>query len=300
MKSELDDYWLALRRARDAGDELGPIWDRFVEAAKKTVDKPPVRVSDVLDQLRACQNGRDPAEVVILDHGCGSGFALLYLMALGYTNVFGVDPNKQFSRNTWSRLLIEVFGIDEPRFSQYDGKSLPLPDQSVDFIFSNQVVDHITNDCWNSYFAEEARVARAGACIFHEIPHRLVPYDSHTRTWLLHYLPRAVHRGIYRLIGYDPSVHWLRMPGNILRKIEHDIGPFEDITVATFLARSDIEFFDGPRALRRIVYRACTTRGLKPIATAFLRRFMMLRLVVTKPQRAQPPGEGLAVVRPAS
>jgi hypothetical protein len=71
------------------------------------------------------------------------------------------------------------------------------------------VEDHL----WDSFFAEEARVLKSGGRVFHEVPHRLAPFEPHTRTWFLHSLPRPVYQSLYKVSGRgDVDTHILRLP----------------------------------------------------------------------------------------
>ena len=51
----------------------------------------------------------------------------------------------------------------ERRFSVYDGRRLPLPNDSIDFLFSEEVLEHVHPTMVEDYYAEEARVLKPGA-----------------------------------------------------------------------------------------------------------------------------------------
>ena len=288
-KTYLHADFRALRDARDAGESLAKPWKAFCETVRQNIDTPPYIAKDTVAQLQRVQGHRNPEEVVILDHGFGNGFLCLYLLALGYTGVYGVNVGDR--KESWGSLLKEVYGNAEPRFMTYDARRLPLPDESVDFVFSNQVIEHVRDEVWDAYFEEEFRVLKPGGVAFHEIPHRLSPYDSHTRSWFVHYLPRATHGPTYRLLGrghYNHAATILRMPHNIRRQIESKIGPVENLTGSSFIAAHSLESFDGSMRLRTLIHRACTLPAIGPVNLAILSKFVMLRVRATKPVSSRP------------
>ena len=218
---QLKQRIVALRNANEAGHPLTAPWESFVSAARASEIQPPAHLELILAVLREAQQGRRRKEMIILDHGCGGGMTLLYLVAIGYHGIYGVDPGSPCE--DWNRLLAAECGITEPRFWRYDGLRLPLDNDSVDVIFSQQVLEHVQPHLLEAYYAEEARVLKPGGLAYHQVSHRLVPYDSHSRTWLIHYLPLVLRRPLYRLTGNDPhyieSVLWLRWPWRHCKKL---------------------------------------------------------------------------------
>jgi SAM-dependent methyltransferase len=290
VKTYLHAAFAELRRARGANQSLSASWDRFRNLVQEHADAPPFVASDVMKQLEIARRNRPVEEIQILDHGCGGGFVLLYLLARGYTGIHGVDIETNAGDPMWNMLLKEVFGIEEARFQRYDGQKLPFLDASFDFVFSNQVIEHIEERYWQSYFDEEARVLKPGGCVFHEAPHRLGPYESHTRTWFLHYLPRRVHGAIYSAMGRgSPQSHYLRLPQTIRRTLGETIGPTQDLTAASFveataaLKRAGPSAFDGPTQVRHVAEWFCRLPLLGGIFRTVIGRLAMLRLMAEKP-----------------
>ncbi len=281
----LHEHFARLRKAREEGLNLHEPWQSFMETVQEREQDPPHTMRAIVTALERFRGQRPRSEIAILDHGCGGGFAMLYLLALGYTRTFGVEVNNQIFEqgNTWDHVLADVLGISETRTFRYGGLGLPFDDDTFDFIFSNQVVEHVTEESWNWYFKEEGRVLRRGGQAFHEIPHRLSPFESHTRTWFLHYLPRPVHRAIYVATGRgEAHIHYLRMPRTIRKKLTSDVGTIADMTLESFLANSTIEGFDGPRSLRDFVYRSCVSPMIGWAVRPAIKRLVMLRLLATK------------------
>ncbi len=70
-------------------------WTNFVNEVNQ--NPTPYHIKLLLDKLQALDKNRN--EIKILDHGCGMALTLLYLVAIGYTNIFGVDVEKE---NIWA------------------------------------------------------------------------------------------------------------------------------------------------------------------------------------------------------
>lgn len=74
--------------ARDATvkDGVAPAWQSFQEAATAE-GAAPFHLTTLMEQIAAVHKGfpdMRAADLTILDHGCGSGITLLYLLANGY------------------------------------------------------------------------------------------------------------------------------------------------------------------------------------------------------------------------
>lgn len=85
---------------------------------------------------------------------------------------------------------------------QGDARALPFAANSFDFVYSHAVIEHVGSFSQQLMFLEEAlRVARKGVLL--ATPNRWHPIETHTGLPLLHHLPAAVYRPIYRLLGKD-------------------------------------------------------------------------------------------------
>jgi len=79
------------------------------------------------------------------------------------------------------------------RFVRTDGRSLPFPDLSFDYVHSSAVVEHVGSRESQARFVREAwRVARKG--VFITSPYRFFPMELHTALPLLHWLPARWYR----------------------------------------------------------------------------------------------------------
>lgn len=126
---------------------------------------------------------------VVLDDGCGLG---TYLDAFApYTNRrFGLEV--EFDRAV--RAIPTATGI-----VQGVGEHLPFAADTFDFVFSNEVIEHVVDDA--GYAAEMVRVAKPGGRLLIFCPNRWYPVEQHGIFW----------RGRYKF-GNIPLVNYLPMP----------------------------------------------------------------------------------------
>ena len=227
-----------------------------MQIARGLAAQPPLHLKLLFREL---QRSPASAETRILDHGCGGGLTCLILIACGYKNTYGIDidePQSIAYLNTVTRL--PQFGCSEDHFFDYDGTQIPFADGAIDLIFSQQVVEHVTEPFFESFWSEEYRVLSADGIALHQIPHALTPYDSHTRTWLIHMLPKTLRPALYRMTKNDPayveSFLALRWPWVIRHAVRHIGFQAEDITTRRLaLALQDAHMvadYEGPRRLR--------------------------------------------------
>jgi ubiquinone/menaquinone biosynthesis C-methylase UbiE len=111
---------------------------------------------------------------------------------------------------------IEEEGLEHVRCGVADGCSLPFPDHSFDWVFSNAVIEHVGGAYRQQQFAEEIRrVARKG--YFVATPYRYFPIDPHTLLPFYQFLSPKWQRLVCRLSpgylrSYEP-IDLLSVPG---------------------------------------------------------------------------------------
>ncbi len=104
---------------------------------------------------------------------------------------------------------LTALGIDTPnKFAQhypkvkavkYTGGRFPFEDKSFDICWSNAVLEHVGDTKKQLYFLQEIhRVAKKG---FITTPNKYFPIEVHTRTPLIHYLPKKFFDSYLSLIG---------------------------------------------------------------------------------------------------
>lgn len=94
-----------------------------------------------------------------------------------------------------------------------DARRLPFADDSVDYVVSNAVIEHVGGeDGARAMIAESARVARRGW--IHTTPNRRFVVETHTQVPFLHWAPRRHQARLFARLGYTfpPSRYWLFTP----------------------------------------------------------------------------------------
>lgn len=81
------------------------------------------------------------------------------------------------------------------------GEPLPFGDGEFSIVFCSAVIEHVGNRAAQRRFLEE--ILRVGRCAFITTPNRWYPVDLHTVIPLVHWLPAAIHRPIYRFLGFE-------------------------------------------------------------------------------------------------
>ncbi len=130
----------------------------------------------------------------------------------------GVSADRSYDHSNYlvaaypERDRITAVGIDDAsfleslypgvKFVQADGRELPFPDNSFDYVHSSAAVEHVGNAQMQARFLHELwRVARRG--VFVTTPNRWFPVEFHTVLPLLHWLPVDLHRRLLRGLGHD-------------------------------------------------------------------------------------------------
>lgn len=282
-----DGRWLAFFRAYQAlqaavaadDDPLDPLKAVFA-CAVRSAERPPVHLSTILDLLLAFDKaGRPRDSVTILDHGSGGGMTVLYLMALGYTGVRGIDlGGGSLLLNRGLRALLR---LDHDPFQYYDGRSLPFEAGHFDLALSQQVLEHVPDDCLDAYYGEQVRVLKPAGLSVHQLPHRMMLYDSHLRLWLAHWLPRSWYLAIVRMTGrnIDMATHhlFLRPPGLHFRNLRARYRTVRD-TTGDRIANPAY----GDTGLRGRLRRVAAAPIVKPLAMRVLTKFMVIETVAVK------------------
>ena len=126
---------------------------------------------------------------VILDNGCGLG---TYLSAFSpySSRRFGLEVEAERAVQALPTATGIALGI---------GESLPFAGSSFDFVFSNEVIEHVNDD--RIYAAEMVRVTKPGGRLLIFCPNRWYPVEQHGIYW----------RGQYKF-GNKPLVNYLPNP----------------------------------------------------------------------------------------
>jgi hypothetical protein len=84
-----------------------------------------------------------------------------------------------------------------------DGCNLPFPDQSIKFIYSNSVIEHVGKENQRR-FAEELR--RVGNAVYCQVPNRWFPFEPHYWCLFVHWIPGAQRN--YLIVRYLTLWGW--------------------------------------------------------------------------------------------
>ena len=243
---------------------------------------PPFHIRPILKQLDSIRKrmGKPSSHIKILDHGCGGGSTIMYLAASGYTEVFGVDLGGDLDKIDCAVRAISA--SNEPRVGIYDGYKLPFANKSVDLIFSQQVLEHVKDQFIEFYIDEEARIISDSGIVYHQIPHRWTPWESHTKTWFIHYLPRFIRRPIYKFFGHDPDylekILHLRSPWFFYRMFRRAFSNYRNETLDRIALQPDPSYYDGNVRLRALVGRI----AILPIIRSLIVHFVMIDLTASR------------------
>ncbi len=111
-----------------------------------------------------------PFDAHILDLGCGSGKTVYSFVDEGYKNTVGFDIKDY---------LVLRQPSDRCRFfiAKPGETALPFPDNSFDFVFSQQVLEHVMDQV--GLMRELHRVMKAGAGSIHVFPARYSLIERH-------------------------------------------------------------------------------------------------------------------------
>ena len=123
----------------------------------------------------------------VLEFGCGLG---VYMQAMRrYTpHVFGFDIEEERLHAARRAGVVDTAGAV--------GERLPYADASFDVVFSNDVLEHVSDD--KACTQEILRVLRPGGRAVIYVPNRLYMFETHGMYW----------RGRY-FFGNKPFVNWL-------------------------------------------------------------------------------------------
>jgi len=112
-----------------------------------------------------------PPDASVLDFGCGAGNDVQEILRRGF-DAFGCDF--QFKPGPHVHTLESSNRIRRIDFSPY---TLPFPDRTFDFVYSENVLEHVSN--YPETMAELARVTKSTGVNLHLFSSRLRPIESH-------------------------------------------------------------------------------------------------------------------------
>lgn len=131
------------------------------------------------------------------------------VLDVGYSNKEYSDTDNFIEKHYPYPHMLTALGIDEPtKFRQrypyvkvvkYDGTNFPFDDKSFDICWSNAVIEHVGNRNHQLLFVKE--IKRVAKMAFITTPNKHFPIEAHTRTPLLHFLPKPSFDRYLRMVG---------------------------------------------------------------------------------------------------
>lgn len=131
----------------------------------------------------------DLENAIILDNGCGLG-TYLEAFAAYSPQRFGLELEHDRAQKAVSTATAIVEGV---------GEALPFADDAFDFVFSNEVIEHVADDA--AYAADMVRVVKRNGRILLFCPNRWYPVEQHGIYWQDEY-----KFGNIPLVNYLPDI----------------------------------------------------------------------------------------------
>lgn len=126
-------------------------------------------------------------EGLVLENGCGVGMYIEHLSEhSGHVIGLEYDFERSWIAHQGSEHIVNAAG-----------ETLPFPDESIDFILSHEVLEHVQDDL--QAVQEMVRVLRPGGRIALFVPNRGYPFETHGIYWNGRY-----HFGNVPLVNYFP------------------------------------------------------------------------------------------------
>ena len=271
--------FLEFKRSLLDGAPAQAEWETF-EALCRVGKEAPAHMKLIETDL-AKLNAVSKDAAAILDHGSGKGFMVCYLIANGYTSSRGMDVNPKHAE---FYQLANVFfrssrAFNEDVFFMTDGSLSPFPDDYFDYVYSNQVLEHVPNAVLGLFFDEEARVLKNNGYVRHSFPHKNCLNDTHTRTWFLSLLlPQSTFKWVVataspKLRKRVYELLFLRPPSTYKRMMRSAFGTVEDETMARLRILPDLESYEGNKWLRKQVNNLITMPVIGAAVTFILSEF---------------------------
>lgn len=138
--------------------------------------------------------------------------------------------------------MITALGIDKPkefpirypkvRTIHYAGSEFPFTDNEFDVCWSNAVIEHVGDHKKQVFFLKEIR--RVSKIAFITTPNKNFPVEPHTRTPLLHFLPKQTFDKYLKMVGksWATEDYMNLLTKNNLRELLHQAG-IEDFRIIT-------------------------------------------------------------------
>jgi SAM-dependent methyltransferase len=139
----------------------------------------------------------------------------LTVLDVGFNDIEHSATDNYIEKHYPWRDRITALGIDTPvqfperypevKAVQYDGTTFPFDDDPFDVCWSNAVLEHVGRHAnrWEAQVHFLREIDRVSRTAFITTPNKRFPVEVHTRTPLLHWLPKRWFDGYLRKRGQD-------------------------------------------------------------------------------------------------
>ncbi len=136
----------------------------------------------------------------ILDFGCGWGTDLIFCLKKGY-NAFGIDVSKDKAKFHVLRVQTKNYPkIWLERFILSEGEDLPFKSETFDFVYSNQVIEHVKEP--EKCISEIFRVLKKGGILYIRAPdYKSSFFEPHYRVLWFPFLNRRTAKIYIKFLG---------------------------------------------------------------------------------------------------
>jgi SAM-dependent methyltransferase len=141
----------------------------------------------------------------VLEVGAGIGMALATARVRYGAEAFGIEPgNDEYSGSIeLGRDLLAAAGVPRDVLKLGVGETIPHPDDSFDFVYSNNVLEH--TDDPTRVIAECIRVLKPGGIMCHNVPNYGSWWEGHYGIIWLPHLNKFFGRLYLRMLGKKPA-----------------------------------------------------------------------------------------------
>ena len=253
-------------------------------------------ISKIIEFLK--QIPKDKQDIKILDFGCGGCLSVFYLIALGYTNDWGVDIDGDKNKiNLFLKKILNLELNTKNRISIYEKLPLDFNNAEFDFIFSQQVFEHVRYEDFHPIINEISRILKTEGITYNQIPHKLGPFDYHTKTWFLHWFPRSLTIFFLKILNKNSLFYqkhlWFRFPWEYIRSFNKVVGITKNLSNERITEFSDTifekssgekknEFKGVNRFLRILIAKVSKIKIIGPVVKFLFSYFLMLEIVSKK------------------
>ena len=229
--------------------------------------------------------------VEILDHGCGTCITLSFFAIKGFKNIWGLTVN--FSNDPEINIFVKkvnnffnlILKENVTRVKIYNGRNIPFKSNKFDIIYSQQVFEHVTPELKIPFIKEEMRILKDNGLLYHQIPHRLVPYESHTKVWLLHWLPKKLFKVFFKKhkAKFIENHLFLDWPWKIKKIFLNEKFIYENLTSKRLVEIPDSKKLKGiTMKIRKLTYKLFIIPYFGKFFLKILSNIYMLEIVLRK------------------